>query len=256
LAFCLLASIGIADDKAAKNSQAQTFMGRVDGATADCQCAVVIDGKNVLAYICSADEKFNDLHSRWFRGTCTEGKIAAASADGAKLTGEQEGDKVTVSVKEEAATLKANLSLIERGAEVGLYRAVLKLDDGTQVVIGYMFRPGDESLEERMSGAIARPGQQGKSSGKLGKSKGPKRLGSLTLSKANCQIKKANLLRIQLAKLAKQQQEAVDVEAEQVDQVAAEDEAAAEAKAAEKEAAPAEQASNEKEDSKKKREGR
>jgi hypothetical protein len=62
--LCLLANFAtaaLADDKQTGHKQtAQAFLGPIEGGPELAQVAVVIDGKNVLAYICSPDDEFNN----------------------------------------------------------------------------------------------------------------------------------------------------------------------------------------------------
>jgi hypothetical protein len=198
---------------AGKRAKGQTYLGQIDGAPEFSQLAVVIDGKNVLAYVCGADDKFNQQHSRWFRGACSEsGEVAATSADGPKLAGKREGETLKVTLTGEDSTLKATLSLQPPGTEVGLWRGEGKLKD-YDYVVGYIIKNGKGPAQSRFTGRLA-----------LSRKGNSRSIQGLTLGKKNCQLKKANQLQINGQGVVDGAEEEIDVEAEQVDAVAADEE--------------------------------
>src|SRR5262249_43275765 len=141
-------------DEAGQKAKGQTFLGPIEGTPPATLMAIVIDGKNVLAYVCSPDDRFNQQHSRWFRGTCSDaGGIADTSSSGVKLAGKREGEKVAASVTQESETLKAALSLEEPGTDAGLWLAEAKVKD-YDVVVGWIVNRGKGSIQDRFRGRL------------------------------------------------------------------------------------------------------
>ena len=77
----------------AEESSATTFVGKLEGGPASARVAVVTDEDGFIAYVCSADDGFNQKAARWFRGTIEDGKFAA-ERDGLKFSGKISPDGV------------------------------------------------------------------------------------------------------------------------------------------------------------------
>src|SRR4051812_9768858 len=65
---------------------ARTFIGELTGAPESARVGFVVEGNTFVAYVCSADQAFNDTFSRWFRGEVRDGKLSARGAGGAEVT--------------------------------------------------------------------------------------------------------------------------------------------------------------------------
>jgi hypothetical protein len=93
LALGLLASVILdptarAQDNTAKDAPitpAQSYVGKMPNAPGDAKIGVVVQGKQLLAYVCSSDETFNAGHTRWFRGALADNGSFQAEVDGVKL---------------------------------------------------------------------------------------------------------------------------------------------------------------------------
>jgi hypothetical protein len=206
-----VASSALADE-AGQKAKGQTFLGPIEGAPESTLVAVVIDGKNVLGYVCSADDKFNRQHSAWFRGTCSDaGEIAAASPDGAKLAGKRRDEALSASITHDSETLKASLSLEEPGTDVGLWRAESKVKD-YDVVVGWIVNRGKGSIQDRFRGRLV-----------LSRRGSPRLVQGLTLGSKNCKLKKANQLAIDVQNVAEDVSEPIEVNGQQVQEVQAAD---------------------------------
>src|SRR5437870_10598879 len=73
------AAEGVASGVAREDEKAEapaapftTFVGEIKGAPESARIAFVIEGDKFVAYVCSADEAFNNQFSRWFRGDVKE----------------------------------------------------------------------------------------------------------------------------------------------------------------------------------------
>jgi hypothetical protein len=210
LAWAAWPSFAPAEEAAAAKGKAQTFLGPVAGAPDGTLMAIVIDRGNVMAYICSRDDKFNVQHSRWFRGTCSEaGDVSAKSKDGVKLAGKRDGETLTATVARSDEALKASLSLEEPGSDAGLWRAQAKVSD-CDIVVGWIVNRGNGPIQDRFRGRLtcARQGS-------------PRSIQGLTLGSKNCKLKKANQLAINAQAVVEEVQEEIAVEGQQIQEVEA-----------------------------------
>ena len=140
-AYVLVAALVLAANTPTVPAQEanRSYVGRIAGAEAsDALIAVVIapDGK-AIAYVCSADDAWNQEHSRWYAGEMApQGVLTATARDGKQLAARVEGDALTGTVD----GLAFSADLVTEGT-AGLYRgrqgeeihAVIEAPDGTRV---------------------------------------------------------------------------------------------------------------------------
>jgi len=109
----------------------RTYIGTLEGAPKNSLIAVVVEGNEVLAYACSADEQFNTTSSRWFRGAAADGKLQAAN-DGVELeAGIGEGAVTGTLTGPDMKALKFQAT--PAGENGGLFRAEGKVDEEEHV---------------------------------------------------------------------------------------------------------------------------
>src|SRR5262245_19051644 len=67
------------------------YVGTVKGLTKEGgpnpQVGIVVEGEDVLAYVCGKGNEFNQTHSRWLKGKIAENGKFEATGDGQKLSG-------------------------------------------------------------------------------------------------------------------------------------------------------------------------
>jgi hypothetical protein len=117
---------------AAQAGKAVSYVGKLNGGPTSARVAVVADGDDFIAYVCSSDDAFNQKASRWFKGKLEDGKFST-EPDGLKLNGAitASGLKGTLSGEEEM-TFSAKAT--DNATMAGLFRA--EFNDGEDDMIG------------------------------------------------------------------------------------------------------------------------
>lgn len=130
---------GGADEKPAAVAEADevvasTFIGELSGAPESARVAVVVHGTTFTAYVCSADQAFNDTFSRWFRGAVKDGKMSATAKCGAEFAATLSGAAVSGSLKKEGKTHEFTAKQIAADANAGLFRAAEAFGEDDYIV--------------------------------------------------------------------------------------------------------------------------
>ncbi|HLI28707.1 MAG TPA: hypothetical protein VKZ60_16700 [Chloroflexota bacterium] len=127
----LVVASGLPSLAAPSQEPTRGYVGTIAGAEAhDALVAVVVapDGQ-AIAYVCSADDAWNQEHSRWYTGELTaQGALAATARDGKQLVGQVYGDTLSGTV----GGLAFRAELVPEGT-AGLYRG--RVDDEVHAVI-------------------------------------------------------------------------------------------------------------------------
>jgi hypothetical protein len=115
----------LAQDEPDAEPQAQTFIGKLEGAPASARLAVVVHEKCIVGYVCSTDEEFNQKHAAWCQGELdAEGRLQASGSKG-RLTGQRKEDQLTLELAGSDGTkFTATASLAPPDSVAGLYRDV------------------------------------------------------------------------------------------------------------------------------------
>jgi hypothetical protein len=113
---------------------APVYVGNVAGT--DALLAVVVDGEEVVAYVCGGPSSF-ETHSRWFRAPVGDTRERAINLenDGLSLVGSLEGSVARGELREPDGTIRSWTAAALHGGLAGLYAAE---DEGcmTGVIVG------------------------------------------------------------------------------------------------------------------------
>jgi hypothetical protein len=104
-----------------------TYIGELEDAPESARVAIVIEGDKFVAYVCSADDAFNQACSRWLRGVVKDGRLAATT-DKVELTATLTGDTVSGSIKKDKVHEFAARA-VAGDANAGLFRASETFDE-------------------------------------------------------------------------------------------------------------------------------
>src|SRR5262249_31406908 len=121
----------------AADPPSRTYVGELAGGPRSARIALVAQGNDVVAYVCSQDKEFTQAHLRGYEGSLKEGRLAV-TLDGYTLTARIEGEKAEGSLvgpDRKALTFTATRTI--PGTLAGLYRGEDKLGDDS-VVLGWI----------------------------------------------------------------------------------------------------------------------
>jgi len=121
----------------------KTYIGKLQGGPTSARVAMVADGENFMAYVCSADDEFNQKASRWFKGTM-KGNEFSAERDGMRFSGalSSSGMDGTLSTGEE---MSFSAKATDDTTMAGLFRA--EFNDGEDDIIGgWIVDENDETV--------------------------------------------------------------------------------------------------------------
>ena len=111
-----------ADEKVVTEGSVTTYIGELSGAPESARIAFVVEGEKFVAYVCSSDQEFNDLLSRWCRGDVKDGKLSAKAPCGAEVTAAVTAESITGTLKKQGKSHEFTARAIAGDANAGLFR--------------------------------------------------------------------------------------------------------------------------------------
>jgi hypothetical protein len=109
-----------------------TYIGELKNAPESARIALVVEESKFVAYVCSADQEFNNTFSRWLRGDVKDGQLSG-TAGGIELTATLKGDTVSGSIKKDKVH-EFIAKAIPGDANAGLFRASETFNEDDYIV--------------------------------------------------------------------------------------------------------------------------
>jgi hypothetical protein len=144
-----LVATGAVGSAFAEDAPSKTYIGRLDGAPASVRVGIVCDERRFVAYLCSANDEFNQKWSYWFKGDVTNGAFASEN-QGLTMTGKVGAGGVEGTFGGEKSA-KFSASSVEGDGLAGLYRAAYD-EDGDRYVAGWIVDENEEIVGSARNG--------------------------------------------------------------------------------------------------------